>query len=122
LYDLAKDRFVNFKNLRVIRSLIQKGVLVMSDSLRIMNRSFNNYILSAVREDEEMRMKKEQIEKGTWNTIQVALIIVLLGAATFLALTRHGLLGNVNAWLTAITGLLALGARIGGLFTGSKST
>ena len=65
LYDLAKDRFVNLKNLSTIRILMQKGVIVAEDTLTIMNRSFNNFILSVVNEDEESKMERELHEKRT---------------------------------------------------------
>lgn len=120
LYDLAKDRFVNFRNLEVIRTLMQKGVLITNDSLRIMNRSFNNFILSVVKEDEEMKMEQELRSKGTWHTVQIALIMVLLGLAAFIAFAQQGILSNVNAWVTAVTGIVALITRFSGVF-GSKS-
>jgi hypothetical protein len=117
LYDLAKDRFANLKNLKIIRTLQQKGVLIVEDSLQIMNKSFSNFILSAVKEDEEMKMEGEQSRLGTWNTVQLVLVLVLLAATSFVALSREGLLGNLNAMITVVTGVLAVVTRFGGLFS-----
>jgi hypothetical protein len=121
LYDLAIDRFVNVKNVAAIRTLLQKGVLVISDSLQIFNESFNNFILSVVKEDEEMVMQQEMRSKGSWNSVQLVLILVFLAIAVFIAFAQRNVLQNFNALLTALGGVTALLLRFGGLFTlGSK--
>jgi hypothetical protein len=121
LYDLAIDRFVNVKNISVIRALLQKGVLVISDSLQIFNKSFNNFILSVVNEDEEMLMQQEMRNKGSWNSVQLVLILVFLAMAVFVAFAQRDILQNFNALMTALGGVTALLLRFGGLFTlGSK--
>ncbi len=120
LHDLANDRFVNFRNLKVIRGLLQTGMLTMNDSLRIMNRSFNNFILSVVKEGEELKMEKELRSGGTWHTVQIGLILTLLGLITFIGLSQQGMLSSLSAWATAITGIVTLLTRFGGIF-GDKS-
>jgi hypothetical protein len=117
LYDLAIDRFVNVKNVAAIRTLLQKGVLVISDSLQIFNESFNNFILSVVKEDEEMVMQQEMRSKGSWNSVQLVLILVFLAIAAFIAFAQRDVLQNFNALLTALGGVTALLLRFGGLFT-----
>jgi hypothetical protein len=117
LYDLAIDRFVNVKNIIVIRALLQKGVLVISDSLQIFNKSFNNFILSVVNEDEEMLMQQEMRNKGSWNSVQLVLILVFLAMAVFVAFAQRDILQNFNALMTALGGVTALLLRFGGLFT-----
>lgn len=117
LYDLALDRFVNVKNIATIRILLQKGVLVIRDSLQIFNKSFNNFILSAVNEDEEMMMQQEMRKKGSWNSVQLVLILVFLGIAMFISFAQRDILQNLNALITAIGGITALALRFGGLFT-----
>ncbi|CAN0279298.1 unnamed protein product, partial [Chrysoparadoxa australica] len=48
IYDLAKDRFVNMNNKNGIRRLLEKGLLVYENELRIMNESFTNFVLSII--------------------------------------------------------------------------
>lgn len=121
LYDLAKDRFVNMRNTMMIRMLMKKGVLIMEDSLRIMNKSFNNFILSVVKEDEEIAMTNELRAKGTWNTVQVVIIISLIAITAFIALAQEDILTNFNAIMTTLAGVVGLLLRFGGLFSsGSK--
>lgn len=116
LFDLAKDRFVNIKNQQVLRSLLHKGVIVFKNSLRIMNRSFNNFILKVVKEDEEIEMEKQLKQKGVWQMVQLIMIIVFIGIAAFIALAQQNLLHNFNTLITAIGGITALLLRFGGLF------
>jgi hypothetical protein len=116
LFDLAKDRFVNLRNTKVIRILMQKGVIKANDSLQIMNQSFNNFILSAVNGDDEIRMEREQEQKGAWNTVYVVLIIVFLGLITFVALAQQKLFQNFSILIGAISSAIALLSRFGGLF------
>lgn len=119
LYDLAKDHFVNTGNIKEIKILMQKGVVKMTNSLQLMNKSFANFILSAVREDEELLMEQEMSQKGTWHTVQMVLILSLLGLAIFFTLAQQSLLQNFNTLLTVVGSVLALVARFGGIFGGS---
>jgi len=119
LYDLAKDQFVNLKNLQVVRLLIQKGIVIVEDSLRTMNRSFNNFILSVVREDEEIAMDQELRSKGTWNTVQIVLLLAVVGIITFISLAQQDILHDLNTLITTLGAVLALLLRFGGLFSGT---
>ncbi len=115
LFDLAKDRFVNLRNTKVIRILMQKGVIKADDSLQIMNQSFNNFILSTVNRDEEILMEREQERKGSWNTVYVVLVILMLGLLSFVALAQQKLFQNFTLLIGAISSALALFTRFGGL-------
>jgi Ca2+/Na+ antiporter len=117
LHDLAKDRYVNLKNVKTIRLLLQKGVIVADDSLQIMNRSFNNFILSVVNEDEEVKMEKEQSDKGSWNIVQSVLIILLIALIAFIAIAQQDLFRDLNVLIGAFGSAIALITRFGGLFS-----
>lgn len=117
LHDLAKDRYVNLKNVKTIRLLLQKGVIVADDSLQIMNRSFNNFILSVVNEDEEVQMEKEQSNKGSWNVVQSVLIILLIALIAFIAIAQQDLFRDLNVLIGAFGSAIALITRFGGLFS-----
>ena len=121
LFDLARDGFVNLKNQRSIRILMQKGVIVTDEGgMSIMNKSFANFILSVFRHDEEIKLTQRARAKGSWHNIQLVLVLVLIGIAIFIALAQKELLGNVNALIVSLTSALALFSKFGGLF-GSES-
>jgi hypothetical protein len=117
LHDLAKDRYVNLKNVKTIRLLLQKGVIVADDSLQIMNRSFNNFILSVVNEDEEVQMEKEQSSRGSWNIVQSVLIILLIALIAFIAIAQQDLFRDLNVLIGAFGSAIALITRFGGLLS-----
>lgn len=81
-----------------------------------MNKSFNNFILSVVRQDEEMFMEQELRKRGTWDTVRLVLIISLLGLVGFIAMAQQEWMQNFNALMTALGGVVALLLRFGGLF------
>jgi hypothetical protein len=120
LHDLAKDRFVNMRNMKTIRALRQKGLMVGKNSLQIMNKSFNNFILSVVLDDADLKMEQQIREKGSWNTVHLILVITIVSIIVFLGLAQQQLFKNFEAILAATTALLPLLARLGGIFSGSK--
>jgi len=120
LYDLAKDRYVNLKNVKTIRLLLQKGVIAADDSIQIMNKSFGNFILSVVSEDEEIQMEKELSQKGSWNIVQSVLIVLLIGLVAFIAIAQQDLFRDLNVLIGALGSAIALLTRFGGLFNFAK--
>ncbi|HEX6225783.1 MAG TPA: hypothetical protein VFZ52_15300, partial [Chryseolinea sp.] len=122
LYDLAKDRFVNTSNTPVLRMLINKGIINCDDSIRIMNQSFNDFILRIVKVDEEIAMEKQSKQRGTWHTVQLILFLVFIAIAILIGLAEEKLIQNLNGLITAIGGLTALLLRFGGFFGSSDKT
>ncbi len=120
LYDLAKDRFVNLRNVKAIRLLLQKGIIIAGDSLQLMNRSFNNFILHVVDEDEEIKMQHEQNQKGSWNAVYTVLIIMVFGLMVFIMLAQQNLLNDINLMLGVLGSLAAIFVKFGGLLSSSK--
>jgi hypothetical protein len=120
LHDLAKDGFVNMRNMKTIRALRQKGLLAAKNSLRIMNRSFTNFILSVVEEDADIRVEEEMRKKGSWNTLHLVLVIAIVSIIVFLGIAQQELFKNFQAIIAFTTALLPLLARFGGIFTGFK--
>jgi hypothetical protein len=121
LHDLAKDRFVNLRNMKTIRALRQKGLMVGGNSLQIMNKSFNNFILSIADDDADIKMEQQIRQKGSWNTVHLILVIAIISIVVFLGLAQQELFKNFQAILAATAALLPLLARFGGIFTGSKA-
>jgi len=121
LLDLAKDGFVNMRNMKVIRALRQKGILMLNNSLQIMNKSFNNFILSIVDEDADIKKEEEVRKKGSWNTLHLILVITIVSIIAFLGIAQQQVFKSFEAILAAITALLPLLARLGGIFSGSKA-
>ena len=121
LFDLAHGGFVNLKNQRCLRILMQKGVIsAKDDSLAIMNKSFTNFILSVFREDEELEIAKKARSKGAWQNIQVVLVLTLISIVVFIALAQKELMSDLNAFVVAITGAVGLLSKFGGWLGSGK--
>ncbi|MEO8473037.1 MAG: hypothetical protein ABI477_12630 [Chryseolinea sp.] len=120
LFDLAKDRFVNLRDTSNIRVLIRKGIVVMRDSPQIMNRSFNDFILSVVKEDEALAMDNELRRKGSWSGIQLILVITLVSITIFISVVQQEVLSSVNALVATVTAAIAVLVKFSGLFSVGK--
>jgi hypothetical protein len=117
VFDLAKDGFVNSKNSSAIRILLQKGLLKYEDNLKLMNESFNNFILTVVDREMEWAMRKELLKKGTWSTLQTVLVIIVISIVIFITLGQQQLLNNFKTSLTAIIAVGGLLLRFGGILS-----
>jgi hypothetical protein len=121
LFDLAQDGFVNLKNQRTLRILMQKGVIVTDEGcISIMNKSFTSFILNVFHHDDEIKLTQEAQSKGSWHNIRLVLVLVLIGIAIFIALAQEELFGNINALIVTVTSAFAMFSKFGGLF-GSES-
>lgn len=120
LYDLAKDRYMNYKNKKHIRHLMSLGLIWKNDTLRLMNSSFGQFILTTISVDEETSMEKMSRERGAWSNAQWVLILVALGIAGFLAFTQEVLFDKLSSILTALVGVAALIFRFSGFLGGSE--
>ena len=99
----------------------QKGLMVGKSSLQIMNKSFSNFILTAVGEDADVRMEQQIRQKGSWNTVHLILVITIISIVVFLGVAQEELFKNFQAIVAATAALLPLLARFGGIFSSSKA-
>lgn len=120
IYDLAKDRFVNINNQNGIRNLLEKGLLVYDNELRIMNESFTNFVLSIIKKEEALMMEKEVRDKGTWSTISAVLGMAVLGIIAFLFLGNPDFFHDFNALISALIAVIGILPRVGGLLSFGK--
>ena len=125
LYDLAIDGFVNVKNEKAIRALMQKGLIVYKDNLKVMNESFNNFVLTVVNRDMDRAMRREIEKHGTWNILQIALLMVIMGASLFVLHEQNHLMDSFDFIVTAViafgTFLLRFSSMWGALGGSSNS-
>jgi hypothetical protein len=92
LYDFATDRYTNYKNSAVLYRLISKGVLVTKEGyLDVFSLSFRQYLLSLSEGDDANRLVELQRKyrlPGTWQSVRVPAIAILLVLAVFLFATQ----------------------------------
>ncbi len=117
VFDIAKNGFVNTSNATAITSLLEKGILVYDHSLRIMNESFANFVLTKVSSDEALEMEMSSRKKGAWSTAFAVIFLLIISLVLFLSIGQKSFLNELNAFITAIVALLGVLIRFSGLLT-----
>ncbi|SHH64989.1 hypothetical protein SAMN04488109_4826 [Chryseolinea serpens] len=102
IYDLAEDGLVNRKNVDSIKRLLSKGIFVGQGSLRLMNASFREFVLSYVNPEQALVLRENVSKDGNWNRVRLALMIVLSGVALFLLYSQKNAFSLVMGLLTAV--------------------
>lgn len=120
VYDIAKDKFVNTNNVDGIINLLNKGILIFDHSLRLMNESFTNFVLSKVDRNEAIARELESKQKGTWNITLAVLLLLIISMLVFISFGRIHVLNDINTVITSAGAAMALLLRLGGLFAFTK--
>ena len=117
LVQLAEEGLVNRKNERVLRHLMRKGLIVRTPRLRLMNDTFQRFVL-AVRGEEDVQQWEEEGGRQGWVLWRGVLVTVLVMLLAFLALTQREILESwipiLGAFAGGVAGLLRLLAMFKG--------
>ena len=108
LYDFASDEITNYRNFGILSVLVRKGLLFYDDrlgGLRVMSRSFRNFILTVVDKEEALQLEKEINISGTWETIRIVLAIFFIAIAVFLFATEQTTFNRIIGFITAIASI-----------------
>lgn len=111
LYDLAQDGLVNAKNQDIVEGLIDKGLVRYVKRLRIMNRSFRNFILCVSGPSEIGELEKKVRQTGAWSKLKWPLLLVVCTLLLFVIKSDRS---QLFGFFTAITALIPV---VVGLFT-----
>ncbi len=109
LYDLAQDGLVNPKNLDIVESLIDKGIVDNNNRLRIMNRSFRNFILCVIGPADIGDQESKLRTAGAWSKLKFPLILIVCALLLFIVKSdRSQLFGYFTAFAAIIPVVVAL--------------
>ncbi|SMD32894.1 hypothetical protein SAMN04488029_1254 [Reichenbachiella faecimaris] len=123
VYDIAKDKYVNTNNTDGIIELLHKGILKYDHSLRLVNESFTNFVLSEVNSNEALEKELESNKKGKWSVASSVIILVIISSIVFVSFGKVSGLSDINALVSSLGAIFALFLRISGLVTlGAKTT
>jgi hypothetical protein len=117
VFDIARNKFVNTKDSTSIFNLLNKGIFIYDHSLRTMNESYSNFVLSRMSNDEIMEKEFESRKKGAWNTTFIILLLVIVSLVIFLSVGQLSFLNDINSLFTSLGALLAIIVRFGGFFS-----
>jgi len=103
LYDLAEDNLVNSYDDYNLNMLLAKGVIIRPDGiLRLFNKGFRNFILTAIGNSEAMKIKNHINDNGNWNKLKTPLLIVILAILTFLFTSQEEAYSKMIAYVAAL--------------------
>jgi hypothetical protein len=122
VYDIAHDSFVNSNNVDGIIDLLQKGILIYDHSLRLMNESFTNFVLTKVNSDEALERELESAKGGKWNTVSAVILLIIISLIVFISFGKINMLEDVNALLGSLAAIITLVLRMGGIFVFGKGS
>ncbi len=122
VYDIAHDSFINSNNADGIIDLLQKGILIYDHSLRLMNESFTNFVLTKVNSDEALERELESGKGGKWSTVSAVILMVIISLIIFISFGKINMLEDVNALLGSLAAIFTLLIRMGGIFVMGKLT
>ncbi len=107
LYDLAEDNLVNSFDDYNLNMLLAKGVIVRVDgTLKLFNKGFRNFILTAIGNSEAIKIKRLIKDNGNWSKLKNPLMIVIVAILIFLLISQE------EAYSKLITYVATLGAGI----------
>ncbi|MDN3658035.1 cache domain-containing protein [Ferruginibacter paludis] len=107
LYDLAEDNLVNSFDDYNLTMLLAKGVIIRTDgTLKLFNKGFRNFILTAIGNSEAMKIKRLIKDNGNWSRLKKPLMMVIVAILVFLLISQE------EAYSKLITYIATLGAGI----------
>lgn len=116
IYDIAHDQFVNVNNVDGTIDLLHKGLIVYDHSLRLMNESFTNFVLTKVNGDEALEKELQFTKKGDWSTASAVLLLVIISLIVFISFGKINILNDVNALIGSLAAIFTLLIRMSGIF------
>ncbi len=107
LYDLAEDNLVNSFDDYNLNMLLAKGVILRQDgTLKLFNKGFRNFILTAIGNSEAMKIKNQIKDNGNWGQLKTPLLLIIVAILTFLLASQE------EAYSKLITYVATLAAGI----------
>ena len=97
--------------------LIGKGLIIRdNDTLKLFNRGFRNFILTAIGNSEAMKIKDQIKDNGNWGKLKTPLMIIIVAILAFLLASQEEAYSRLMAYATALLAGVPLILRIFALF------
>lgn len=103
LYDLAEDGLVNSYDDYNLCMLMSKGIIIRYDgTLRLFNHGFRNFILTAIGNNEAMKIKEKITDNGNWGRLKTPIVVVIVALLAFLLASQQETYSRLIAYVTAL--------------------
>ena len=114
LYDLAEDNLVNSFDSYNLSMLIGKGIIYRDKegTLKLFNKGFRNFILTAIGISEAMKIKDRIRDNGNWSKWKAPLIIILIAILIFLMVSQEDTYTKLLAYVGALGAAIPIFLRL----------
>ncbi len=123
LYDLAEDGLVNSSDDFNMSMLICKGLITKRDGVMMLfNKSFRNFILTAIGEKEMNRIKQQVRDNGKWGNLKTPMNIAILAILVFLFASQQEAYSRVVTYITAFGAAIPAVLKVFSMFGGNSGS
>ena len=125
IYDLAEDNLVNSFDDYNLSMLICKGIIYVDDdgTLRLFNKGFRNFVLTAIGNSEAMKIKERIRDNGNWGKWKTPLILSLIAILGFLMVSQQEVYAKLLTYVGAVGAGIPVFLKLLSLFDkGQKAT
>ncbi|MDB5207860.1 MAG: hypothetical protein JWR72_2935 [Flavisolibacter sp.] len=124
LYDIALDEIANPANRDIASRLVDLGLAKRVPDIacyQAMNTSFRNFIFTQLDKKEVSNLQADASGKGSWNSFQLPILMVVIGIGIFLFTTQKDAFTNMITYLGAAAGGIAALLRVMALIPSNKT-
>ena len=113
LYDFALDGFTNYKNVDILYSLYDKGLLKKTNyQLELMNYSFRSYLLGKSGTKEILELMRELSFGSTWKNTKNIFFVTFFAILIFIFATQQDVSNRILAIVSGLATLVPLLLKI----------
>jgi hypothetical protein len=124
LYDIALDDMVNPRNRDIAIRLGDLGLVKRLPDIacyEVMNISFRNFIFTQLSKKEVNSLQADADGKGSWNTFQLPILLVVIGIGIFLFTTQKDAFTNMITYIGAAAGGIATLLKVLAIIPSNKN-
>ncbi|MGZ3766603.1 MAG: cache domain-containing protein [Mucilaginibacter sp.] len=120
LYDLAEDGLVNPYDDFNLTMLIYKGLIIKpKGTLMLFNKSFRNFILTAIGNTEAARIKDQVKDNGSWGNLKTPINLAILAILIFLFASQQEAYSRIITYITALSAGVPVVLKVSSMFGNS---
>ena len=120
LEHLAEDGFANYRDGKVVRPLIARGLVRRDPHLRLMNETFRRFVVSTIRRNEIAALEQDT-QASAWDNFKRPFATILALVLVLFVATQKERFDATMAVILGATGVLPSLLKLAGLLIGEKS-
>ncbi len=111
LYDIAEDYVINLHKKGVVNILINKGLIINGQFLKLFNLSFNYFVSRQIEEVDAINADLREHGKNGWSQYGLPLKLLGIAIVVFLIVTQQEFLSGIQSILISAGAILTFALR-----------